>query len=52
MVIYSPYDGVVRELMYEVGDIATKGKPVVMIEVEEEGVHYLGQLSMNTFYLF
>ena len=32
--IYVPYDGVVKELMYEVDDIATKGKPLMMIEVE------------------
>ena len=34
MTIYVPYDGVVKELMYEVDDIATKGKPLMMIEVE------------------
>ena len=32
--IYVPYDGVVKELMYEVDDIATKGKPLMMVEVE------------------
>ena len=32
--IYIPYDGVVKELMYEVNDIATKGKPLMLIEVE------------------
>ena len=32
--IYVPYDGVVKELMYEVDDIATKGKPLMLIEVE------------------
>ena len=34
MTIYVPYDGVVKELMYEVDDVATKGKPLMMIEVE------------------
>lgn len=32
-----PYDGVVKELMYEVDDVATKGKPLMMIAVEEGG---------------
>ena len=36
MTIYVPYDGVVKELMYEVDDIATKGKPLMMVEVEGE----------------
>ena len=34
MTIYVPYDGVVKELMYEVDDVATKGKPLMLIEVE------------------
>ena len=32
--IYVPYDGVVKELMYKVDDVATKGKPLMLIEVE------------------
>lgn len=35
--IYVPYDGVVKKLMYEVGDVATKGKPLLMVEVDGEG---------------
>jgi len=34
--IYVPYDGVVKELMYEVNDTATKGKPLLTVEVEED----------------
>ena len=35
--IYCPYDGVVKELMYEVDDIAKKDEPLVTIEVSGEG---------------
>ena len=31
-----PYDGVVHQLMYEIDDVATRGKPLVMIEIEGE----------------
>jgi len=34
--IYVPYDGVVKELMYKVNDTATKGKPLLTVEVEED----------------
>jgi len=32
--IHVPYDGIVKELMYEVGEIATLGVPLIMVEVE------------------
>ena len=45
MTIYVPYDGVVNELMYKVDEVATKGKPLMMIEMEGdvkiEGTHQL-----------
>ena len=51
MTIYVPYDGVVKELMYEVNDIATKGKPLMTIEVEgdmeAEGTLCLPLLTIN-----
>lgn len=31
----------VKELKYKEGDVATKGKPLLMIELEGEGEHYL-----------
>ena len=50
--IYVPYDGVVKELMYEVDDVATKGKPLMLIEVEgdveAEGTLILPSLIINT----
>lgn len=33
--IYVPFDGIVRELMYEVDDTAIRDKPLIMVEVEE-----------------
>ena len=36
--IHCPYEGVVKELMYEVEDVATKDHPFLMIEVEDEGI--------------
>jgi pyruvate/2-oxoglutarate dehydrogenase complex dihydrolipoamide acyltransferase (E2) component len=49
--IYVPYDGVVKELMYEVDDVATKGEPLMTIEVEgdmeAEGTLCLLSLSIN-----
>ena len=36
MIIHIPHDGVVKELMYEVDDTATRGKPLLMIELEGE----------------
>ena len=35
MEITSRYDGVVKELVYGVGDTAHVGKPLMMIEIEE-----------------
>ena len=32
--VYSPFDGVVKELLYAVDDLASQGKPLVMIEVK------------------
>lgn len=49
MTVYIPYDGVIKQLMYEVGAIATKGKPLVMVEVEggaSEGGHHLEYYSI------
>lgn len=37
VVVYTPLSGVVHQLMYKPGDIAHKGQPLVMIDVEEEG---------------
>ena len=34
--IYVPYDGIVKELMYEVDDVATAGQPLLTIELAEE----------------
>lgn len=34
--IYVPFDGIVRELMYEVDETAIRDKPLIMVEVEEE----------------
>ena len=45
MTIYVPYDGVVKELMYEVDDVTTKGKPLMMVEVEGE-VNAEGTLNL------
>ena len=39
--VYSPLSGVVSQLMYKSGDVAYKGKPLIMIEVEEEGTEGL-----------
>ena len=36
MTIYVPYDGNVKELMYEVDDVATAGQPLLTIELAEE----------------
>ena len=51
MTIYVPYDGVVKELMYEVDDVATKGKPLMMVEVDgdvnAEGTLNLLSLTIN-----
>ena len=51
MTIYVPYDGVVKELMYEVDDVATKGKPLMMVEVDgdvnAEGTLNLLLLTIN-----
>ena len=38
MVVYSPLSGVVSQLMYKPGDVAHKGKPLIMIETDEESV--------------
>ncbi len=32
--IHVPYDGVIKQLMYEVGDIATLGNPLIMLEID------------------
>ena len=34
--LYVPFNGVVRELMYEVDETATKDQPLIMVEVEGE----------------
>ena len=34
--LYVPFNGIVRELMYEVDDTATKDQPLIMVEVEGE----------------
>ena len=34
--IYVAYDGIVKELMYEVDDVATAGQPLLTIELAEE----------------
>lgn len=34
--IYIPYDGVVKEIVCEADEIATLGKPLLMIELDEE----------------
>lgn len=36
MTVYVPYDGVIKQLMYEVGAVATKGEPLLMVEVAGE----------------
>ena len=36
MTIYVAYDGIVKELMYEVDDVATAGQPLLTIELTEE----------------
>ena len=36
MTVYVPFDGVIKQLMYEEGAIATKGMPLLMVEVEGE----------------
>ncbi|KAL5487282.1 hypothetical protein EMCRGX_G019865 [Ephydatia muelleri] len=43
VVIYTPLSGVVRQLMYKPGDVAHKGKPLVMIDVEDEGTVQVDQ---------
>lgn len=35
VVVYSPLSGVVSQLMYKPGDVAHKGKPLIMVEVED-----------------
>ena len=35
--LYVPFNGIVRELMYEVDETATKDQPLIMVEVEGEG---------------
>ena len=34
--LYVPFNGIVRELMYEVDETATKDQPLIMVEVEGE----------------
>lgn len=49
MTVYVPYDGIIRKLMYEVGAVATKGEPLVMVEVDgesAEGERYLEKIHL------
>ena len=41
MTVYVPFDGIITKLMYEEGAVATKGEPLLMVEVE-------GQASEGT----
>ncbi len=36
MTIFVPFDGVVKKLMYKVGETATKGEPLMTIEQDGE----------------
>lgn len=37
MTISVPYDGIVKKLMYDVDQTATKDKPLMIIDVDGEG---------------
>ena len=43
--IFVPFDGVVKELMHEVDEVATKGEPLLMVEIDGAG-----EDGMTTFY--
>ncbi len=37
MTVYVPFDGIITKLMYDEGAVATKGEPLLLVEVDSEG---------------